>query len=83
MPDTTLTYGQLDEILRTHGFTVHTLEGRARIYKHETTEATVILPDSPFADNVLPHHLIVVRTVLHEFDLPEPVGLTLSLRLVG
>ncbi len=83
MAETALTYGQLDEVLRTHGFVAHPVEGQARIYKHEATGATVILPDSPLAEAVLPHHLIVVRTVLKEFDLAEPAALALSRKRVG
>jgi hypothetical protein len=83
MAEPALTYGQLDEVLRTHGFVARGVESKARIYKHEVTGASVILPDAPFADAVLPHHLIVVRTVLKEFDLPEPAALALDRKRVG
>jgi hypothetical protein len=72
MPETAMTYGQLDEALRSLGFAPRTLEGKARIYKHEATGATVILPDALFGEAVLPHHLIVVRTVLREHDFADP-----------
>jgi hypothetical protein len=62
-----VTYAHLDEALRSLGFISRTLEGKARIYKHPSG-ATVILPDSPLEDAVLPHHLVVVRTVLAEYD---------------
>jgi predicted RNA binding protein YcfA (HicA-like mRNA interferase family) len=63
------TYGLLDERLRALGFTVRTLKGKARIYKHEQTEASVILPDVPFVEEVIPHHLAVARHVLNEYNL--------------
>jgi hypothetical protein len=69
MPDTTLTYGRLDRALRSLGFAARTVEGKARIYKHELTGATVILPDSPFEEPVIPHHLVVVDHVLDNFGL--------------
>ncbi len=83
MVETTLTYGQLDEALRASGFVAQLAEGKARIYKHEISGAKVILPDSPFADAVLPHHLIVVRTVLAEHDLAEPAILGSNRKRVG
>jgi hypothetical protein len=68
---TALTYGLLDEKLRVLGFAVRTEKGRARIYKHEPSGASVILPDTRFDDQVLPHHLVVVRRVLADYDLGE------------
>ncbi len=72
MSEQSLTYSRLDEALRSVGFTPRTLERRARIYKHPSG-ATVILPDAPFKDTVIPHHLVVVRTVLAEYNLPDPL----------
>lgn len=69
MPKTVFTYGLLDERLRTLGFTAHTQKGKARIYRHYKTGASVILPDTPFDEEVLPHHLSVIRHVLREHDL--------------
>jgi predicted RNA binding protein YcfA (HicA-like mRNA interferase family) len=64
-----LTYGLLDERLRALGFTARTQKGKARIYRHERTGASIILPDAPFDQEVLSHHLIVARRVLKEYDL--------------
>ena len=83
MAESALTYGQLDEVLRSLGFVTQVVPDKARICKHEATGATVILPDAPAAESVLPHHLIVVRTVLREFGLPEPAALALNLKRVG
>jgi predicted RNA binding protein YcfA (HicA-like mRNA interferase family) len=65
------TYGLLDERLRNLGFTARTQKGKARIYRHEQTGASVILPDAPFDEEVLPHHLVVARHVLKEHNLGE------------
>jgi hypothetical protein len=65
------TYGLLDERLRALGFTVRTQQGKARIYRHEPTGASVILPDVPFDEEVLPHHLAVARHALKEHNLGD------------
>jgi predicted RNA binding protein YcfA (HicA-like mRNA interferase family) len=70
-PQPDFTYGVLDKRLRDLGFAAHTQKGKARVYKHELTGATVILPDAPFTTQVLPHHLVVVRRVLSEYDLGD------------
>ncbi len=75
MPEAALTYGQLDETLRSLGFTARSLATEARIYKHEPTGATVIFPDTSLNETVIPHHLIVVRTVLKDFGILEPMDL--------
>jgi hypothetical protein len=80
MPEVPVTYGRLDEALRSLGFTVRGLEARARIYKHEATGATVILPDTPLEEAVLPYHLVVVRTVLKEYDIVDPTDFTSALQ---
>jgi hypothetical protein len=71
MPKAALTYGLLDERLRALGFTARTQAGKARIYRHEPTGASIILPDAPFEQEVLPHHLVVARRVLKEYDLAD------------
>jgi predicted RNA binding protein YcfA (HicA-like mRNA interferase family) len=65
------TYHDLDERLRALGFSVHIQKGRARIYRHEQRGASVILPDVPFDEEVLPHHLAVTRHALQEYDMAD------------
>jgi predicted RNA binding protein YcfA (HicA-like mRNA interferase family) len=71
MPKAAFTYHDLDERLRALGFSVHTQKGRARIYRHEQRGASVILPDAPFDEEVLPHHLAVTRHALQEYDMAD------------
>lgn len=71
MLDAAYTYGLLDEKLRALGFTVHTQKDKARIYRHEQTGARIFLPDAPFDEDTLPHHLVVVRHVLEEYDIKD------------
>jgi predicted RNA binding protein YcfA (HicA-like mRNA interferase family) len=78
MAETTMTFARLDSALRSLGFTVRTVKGKARIYKHGTG-ATVILPDSPLEEFALPHHLVGTRHVLDDYglgDLEHPNGAT-------
>jgi predicted RNA binding protein YcfA (HicA-like mRNA interferase family) len=75
MAKAVFTYGLLDKRLHALGFTSRTQKGKARIYRHEATGASVILPDAPFQEEVPAHHLVVARHVLrdHELgDLGEP-----------
>ncbi|HEY7428226.1 MAG TPA: hypothetical protein VH682_28590 [Gemmataceae bacterium] len=71
MPKAAFTYGLLDERLRALGFTARTQKGKARIYRHEQTGASIILPDAPFDEEVLPHHLAVTCHVLKERNLGD------------
>jgi len=74
MGKTVFTYGRLDEGLRALGFSVRSQKGKARIYRHEQTEASIILPDAPFDEEVIPHHLAFVHHVLKEHDLGDIDG---------
>lgn len=65
------TYRLLDERLHTLGFTALTRKGKARIYRHKQTGAGIVLPDAPFEEEVLPHHLAVTRHVLDEYHLGD------------
>ena len=71
MHKTALTYGLLDKRLRALGFGALTQKGKARIYRHEQTGASIILPDAPFGEEVLPHHLVVARRVLKDHNLGD------------
>ena len=71
MREPSFTYGRLDEWLSALGFTARTQKGQARIYRHEQTGARIFLPDAPFEEEVLPHHLAVVRRVLEEYTLGD------------
>ena len=72
MRDTVKTYGDLDEALRSLGFTARVVPAKARVYKQEATGATIILPEAAFGDPMLPHHLVVVRTVLKDYGISDP-----------
>lgn len=71
MPETPLTYAQLDDALRRLGFSVRVVEGKSRIYRHAPTGALIPFPDRPAETSVLPHHLAAVRGVLREYGFGE------------
>jgi hypothetical protein len=69
-----VSYGQLDEMLRSLGFSSRTTEDNARVYWHQVTGAWILLPVLPPEDEVLPRHLVCVRTTLEQFGiLPDPL----------
>lgn len=70
----TFTYRDLDDRLRSLGFTAHTLKGKARVYRHEQTGASVFLPDTPFEAEVMWRHLVAARHMLDDYNLGELNG---------
>jgi hypothetical protein len=79
---TELTYGRLEQLMRSLGFSVHLLEGEARGYQHESG-ARLTLPNLPEQETVLPRHLMAVRTILEAFGIPEPAELAQPTQRVG
>ena len=71
------TYGRLDEVLRGLGFSAHLAEEeKARVYQDKETGALIALPLLPDTMEVLPRHLLMVRTVLHNYGIAEPTDFT-------
>jgi hypothetical protein len=73
-----MTYGRLDKVLRSLGFTVTILQdgGRtARAYQHPESGAGITLPKFPDEQEVQAGHLVVVRAILDGFGIPEPLEL--------
>lgn len=70
-----VTYGQLDEVLRSLGFTAWTNEQstpKARVYKHELTGALIVLPVMPRNKVAIGAHLVGVRSTLDDFGIATP-----------
>src|SRR5947209_4117988 len=55
MKRTRFTYGQLDKVLRSYGFSCRVIETEppVRLYEHKATGAEVSIPPYPFEDNLL------------------------------
>jgi hypothetical protein len=69
-----VTYGQLDKVLRSLGFSCRstTLRSKALVYELPHTDAMLILPDAPADNPVLPHHLAAVRGTLKAYGIADP-----------
>lgn len=68
-----VTYGRLDEVLRSLGFSLHGVVEKNKVYRHEETGALVVFPEFPATKSVLPHHLGMVRGVLQNYGIADPM----------
>jgi hypothetical protein len=68
-----VTYGQLDRVLRSLGFTCRVLkkDPATRVYEHESG-ALITLPPFPESDYVQNYHLVGARTVVDLFGVADP-----------
>jgi hypothetical protein len=66
-----VTYGQLDQVLRSLGFSCRPSpkEPPGRIYRHPEAGATIALPAYPDTDQVFEYHLVAVRGELENFGI--------------
>lgn len=78
MPE--VTYGRLDQVLRSLGFSVRTLAGpKAKVYEHKESGALIALPILPDGATVLPRHLVAVHAILDAYGITDPTDLALQL----
>jgi hypothetical protein len=78
-----LTYGRLDAMLRSLGFTVRIVEDKARWYEHKPTGAVVAIPIFPDDEEALQRHLVAVRLALDNFRLTYPAELPVAISKAG
>jgi hypothetical protein len=71
---TPITYGRIDAVLRSLGFTLR-IEDEARIYEHEPTGALIAIAYFPDTTEVLPRHLVAVRSILEAYGITDPLEL--------
>ncbi len=85
MKRTDVTYGQLDRVLRSLGFSCRPAkhDPPGRIYKHQQAGAVIMLPLFADGDQVFEHHLVAVRTELDNFGLAEPSVFAAKLQKAG
>ncbi|HWG48018.1 MAG TPA: hypothetical protein VN688_34965 [Gemmataceae bacterium] len=85
MKRTDVTYGQLDRVLRSLGFSCRlaTLDPPSRVYEHKKSGASILLPPFPEGDGVLDYHLIAVRTTLDGFGIADPTAFAAELQKAG
>lgn len=80
-----VTYGQLDKVLRSLGFTCRVVmqDGEARRYEHAQSGALILLPAYPEVDKVLEIHLLMVRATLENFGIADPTTFDKKLQKAG
>lgn len=80
-----VTYGRLDKVLRSLGFTCRTanLRTKALVYEHPQTGAMIILPEGPAGNPVLPHHLAAVQGTLKVHGIADPLDFTAEPQRAG
>ncbi len=85
MRRTEVTYGQLDRVLLSLGFSRKAVKKdvQAIRYEHKQTGALIILP--PFADDehVIDYHLVGVRGTLDNFGVADPSVFDAKLQRAG
>ena len=69
-----VTYGQLDKVLRSLGFSCRPSKQPppGRVYEHKESGAIIILPAFDLSEQVYEHHLVYVRTDLDNLGLADP-----------
>ena len=72
MKRTDVTYGQLDKVLRSLGFSRRDLkkDPQTRVYEHESG-ALFTTPPFPMDDFVLESHLVIARTTVDLFGIAD------------
>lgn len=85
IPRTDVTYGQIDVLLRSLGFSKTTIEKRGKgvQYSHKESGAIIALPWFPDEDYVFDYHLAAVRGTLHDFGVADPSVFDAKLKKVG
>jgi hypothetical protein len=80
-----VTYGQLDKVLRSLGFSCQPAKHGppGRVYKHQQTGAIVMLPPFAEKDRVYEYQLVTVRTELDNFGLADPSVFAAELQKAG
>lgn len=85
MKRTDATYGQLDKVLRSLGFSCRPTKQPppGRFYEHKESGAIIILPAFDENDRVYAHHLVTVQTELDNFGLAAPSVFAAKLQKAG
>lgn len=85
MKRTDVTYGQLDQALRSLGFSCRLLkkEPPARAYEHKETGAMILIPPFPETEFVLDYHLLGARTTVDLFGIADPKVFDAKLQKAG
>jgi hypothetical protein len=82
MKRTDVTYGQLDKVLRSFGFSCRLLtdDPPARRYEHKESGALIMIPPFPESDFVLDYHLEAARVTVDRFGIADPKAFDAKLK---
>jgi hypothetical protein len=85
MKRTNVTYGQLDKVLRSLGFSYRTAkhDPPGHIYEHKESGAIIMLPQFAESDTIFEYQLATVRTELDNFGLADPSVFAAKLHKAG
>ena len=85
MKRTEVTYGQLDKVLRSLGFSCRVLkkDPPTRVYEHKESGALITIPPFPKTDFVLDYHMLAARTILDLFGVAYPKVFDAKLQKAG
>jgi hypothetical protein len=74
MKRTDVTYGQLDSVLRSFGFTVRpgANDPPGHVYEHKNAGAIIMLPRFSETERVYEHHLAAAQSELESFAIADP-----------
>ncbi len=82
---TDFTYGQLDKVLRSLGFSSRLVDKTPpiRAYEHKQTGAEIRIPTYPAEERVWEHHLVTAQVMLDQFGIADPTAFNAKLQKVG
>jgi hypothetical protein len=85
MKRTDVTYGQLDRVLRSLGFTCRpgNNDPPGRVYEHRNAGAVIMLPAFHDSDKVYEHHMAAARAELDDFGIADPTTFDNKLQKAG
>jgi hypothetical protein len=85
MKTTDVTYGRLDKVLRSLGFSCRVLkrEPHTRVYEHKETGALLPIPPFPMTEFALPHYVVAARTMVDLFGIADPKVFDAEVRKAG
>jgi hypothetical protein len=85
MRRTEVTYGQLDRVLRSLGFSCRPAQHDppGHIYQHPETGAMILLPAFRDGEKVYEHHLAAARLELENFCLADATVFAAKLQKAG
>jgi hypothetical protein len=85
MRKTDITYGQLDRVLRSLGFSCRpgSNDPPGRVYEHKKAGAIIMVPAYADTDKVFEHHLAAARTELENFGIANPAAFAARLQKAG